>query len=357
MQSNSIQKNGVNKASDSGSKPVQKTQSGFDASSLIRQISDMQERVSEMRMAKAISSENNEDSNGSQKSNNYLEQVYLDRELQYLSRISNLQGQLEEMGINDFSQNSQNNLPNYGNNGQSLAGSFNNGMANSNSVSSDFGNGFQSFLGGIGNGFNSLTEGISNGFNSFKEAVGGGLQAIGTALSDAKNWFVSQLPGATNINENSGKNNGNCWAACLEMVWRLSGGADKNTKTFDGDASTANNDIESRWRSAIGAMDESKGATPEEIAKAAQKNGMKASVSVGTLDSAQAGKTILAVDPSKYKDGLAPSGHAVVFLGIDQASGMALIADPAEQNGPIKVSVSALQNAMDAMGNRMVQIS
>ena len=282
----------------------------------------------------------------------YLGQVNI-REQQYLSQIYEIQSEIEKnnplsgqllSGQSEAFEGSQEN--NFNSFLSNLTNGFSSGMEG-------IGEGFDSFMENFTSGLNSVANGIGDGFNSFTDAVSGGLKAVSTAVSNAKNWFVSQKLGATNINEDGGKDNSNCGFAALEMIRRLRGGK--------GDAITANRDIENDRRASGITMDESKGALPEELARGAQSLGMNAKATVGTLNNAadaieQGKNVILAVDPSKYKSGLVSSGHAVVLLGIDPASGTATIADPAEKDGPITVSLADLGVAMDAMGNRMVEV-
>ncbi len=340
MYNNSINSNGTDKVSGSNS-VAQKSQPSVNVNSLFRQLTDLQEILQEIRQAQNNNGSN--DNENGQTSNPYLNDAISGRELNYLSRISQIQGQLEDAGVKGNSPQ----IENYNSvSNQSLSGQ-------SEAYGSSSSNGFDSVLNGIGDGFKSFTDTLSNGFNSFTDAVGNGFKAVGTAFNNAKNWFVSQLPGATNVNEDSGKNNSNCGFAALEMIRRLRGG--------QGDAMTANTDIENDRRASGITMDESKGALPEELAKGAQNLGMNAKATVGSINDAasvlgQGKNIILAVDPSKYKSGLSPSGHAVVLLAVDPAKGTAILGDPAEQNGPIEVSLKDLGVAMDAMGNRIVEI-
>ena len=339
MRSNSISNNGINKTSGPSNKAQDK--STVNISNLLKQLDEAQKYLAYIRQIQSnnTSTINNSNEGISNRNNNSnINAVYAQREWKSLSQIYDIKGKLEDAGVRNGSPQIENN--NFVS-GQSLGG-------------------FESFLQGVGNNFNSALSSIGNKFNSFTDAVGNSLKAVGVAATNAKNWFVSQIPGPTNVNEDGGKNNGNCWAAALETVYRLRGGKDKDTKTPDGNAQTANSDIE-RWRQNIGLMNEGKGATPEQIAKAAKRGGMNAKSTTGSLSDAASGTKegkyyILAVDPSKYKSGLKPSGHAVVLLGIDPTSGTATIADPAEQN-PTQVKIADLQKAMDTMGNKMVKIS
>ena len=363
MHNTPINNNGTGKVSGSNS-TAQNSKPLVNVNNLFKQLAELQGYVQDMRQARDNNKSNNNGEQGKSTNNGFNESL-IERELQYLSQIFGIQSELDNAGVKGNSPPAEENNPV---SDQSLSGqseafegsseggfsSFLNNLTNSfGSAMEGIGNGFNSALNGISDGAQSLTNTVGNGFNSFTEAVGGGLKAVGTAINNAKNWFVSQLSGATNVNEDGGKYNSNCGFVCLEMIRRLRGG--------EGNAMTANGDIENDRRVSGVVMDESKGALPEELAMGAQNLGMNAKATVGTLKSAadaigQDKNIILAVDPSKYKAGLSPSGHAVVLLSVDPSSGTATIADPAEQNGPITVSLKDLGAAMDAAGNRMVEI-
>jgi len=230
-------------------------------------------------------------------------------------------------------------------------------IASSHTVGSVNGGQANDTMSGFANqGLNSMKDFFGNAANTVGNAVKDGLSGFGNMLGKASEWFVSQIRGASNPNEDGGKNNGNCTFASDVMLARYFG-------VMGGGAGKADSQIE-RMRGLSGAsMDESEGATLSTAAKGLQKLGLNANVGESNISGlmnglSQGKKYMLAVNPEKYEEflgkDLTTSSHAVVLMGI--RNGMALLFDPGS-NKPITVSVGALQNAMGDMGNEVMEVS
>src|SRR3989338_6253643 len=258
----------------------QNTPPPVNVKKLQNELTNLYELLSDIRSTDSNSS------SSSSKSSNYSS-TKVSRESNYLSRIYEIQGELE----------------------RATKSSSNNNSGELSGANSSFGD----FFNAAENGFKSFFDNVSNGFSSLTEGIGNGLKSLGEAAGKAVNWFVSQVPGFSNMNEDGGFNNSNCGFACLEMIYR------KNGK--DGNAMSADSDIE-QIRADAGITDENEGALPEDLARAARKRGLDAQSMNGNLDDAinqlNGGKdVILAVDPAKYKPGYQNGGHAVVLESVD----------------------------------------
>ncbi|GEM_PF-3120824 len=235
---------------------------------------------------------------------------------------------------------------NSGNSGSELGGLFD----------SAFNQAYDSMSGFVNQGYNAVKDFLGNAVDTVGNAVKDGLSAFGNMLGKASEWFVSQIGGSSNPNEDGGPNNGNCAFASSVMLARYFG-------AMGGGAGEADSQIEQMRGLSGASMDESEGTTLSTAAGGLRKLGLNANVgeaSVGDLmNGLNSGKKyMLAVNPEKYEEflgkDLTSSGHAVVLMGI--RDGMALLFDPGT-NKPITVSVGALQNAMSDMGNEVMEVS
>lgn len=299
-----------------------------------QQLAYLQGKLSELRSSNEKS---NSENNGQ---SNYFYEAQQMRESGYISQISNLQSQIgggtSTLGnFNPFSNQNSNSpfIPTQGgqlsNSGYTPSSSGGGGGAAASTAEEP-----KSFLGQIG------------------DAVSGGLQKIGKAISDGADWFVSQLKGNSNTNEDTpDAQNSNCGPTSLLMVGRMLG-------AMGGGSADADNQIE-QVRGMMGAdSDETKWTDTNQLVQGAQAMGLHASASSGknSEDVVKAlqggGKVIVNVNPSGY--GGPDTGHFAVVTAIngDQVT----LYDPAKQ-APITISRSQLDAAMSSKGGHMVSVS
>lgn len=171
---------------------------------------------------------------------------------------------------------------------------------------------------------NQAGTGGSAGSSSLLGTVLGGLSQAAQTLGKVKNWFISQIKGPANKNEDAGEMNGNCGPTALAMILvrrGLEGMKDPNGLIeYIREKMGANTKEEGRgsWTSA------------GQIAQGAKEYGLDAtSSSKNTIEDVKAalndGKDVITlIRPNGPK-----SGHFVVVRGIK--GNTVLLADPSKQ--------------------------
>lgn len=211
------------------------------------------------------------------------------------------------------------------------------------------------FPGGEKSIIDSIYDFGSNAFNSFASGISEGFKSLKNLAGKAADWFVSQIKGRSNPNEDSSVDNGNCAFASSVMLGRIFG-------KLDADPTQADSQIE-YMRSLVGETDEYEGATLATAAKGLQQIGLNTEVGKADISDLAKGlqegkKFMLAVNGERYEEftgkDLKYSPHAVVLMAIQGDS--ALLYDPAEQK-PLVVSLSALKSAMNDMGNEVMTVT
>lgn len=316
-----------------------------------QQLSYLQQKLAEMR----ASNEQFNSENGDQP--NYFREAQQMRESNYSNQIASLQQEISSgsasIGNLNFSSSQGNSSGSIGNfssfsgqeNPLSSMGNFNSSGAGAGITSN------QSSPSAASGG--SILDDIGSIGKSIGNALTDGLQKIGKGISDGANWFVSQLKGDSNSNEDcSNEKNSNCGPTSLLMVARMFG-------AMGGGSADADGEIE-QIRKMMGAdSDESKWTDTNQIVQGAQAMGLSAQSS-GKNDAnsvekelSNGKKVIVNVDPAGYSGGPS-SGHFAVVTAIngDQVT----LYDPAKQ-APITISKSQLTDSMNARGGFMVSIS
>lgn len=300
-----------------------------------QQLSYLQNQLADMRASnEQINSENGGEPN-------YFREAQQMRESNYLNQISSLQQEISSASasIGNFTG------------GMSSSGQGNSSSSIGNFNSSGAGGGISSPSNQGASG-GSLLDDIKSVGKSVGNAVTDGLQKIGKGISDGANWFVSQMGGSSNPNEDfANEKNGNCGPASLLMVGRMFG-------AMGGGAQDADSEIEQVRRMMGGGSDESKWTDTNQLVQGAQSMGLSANASnnndANSVEKELAGgkKVIVNVDPSGY--GGPSTGHFAVVTAIngDQVT----LFDPAKQ-APITINKSQLSAAMGARGGHMVSVS
>jgi len=188
------------------------------------------------------------------------------------------------------------------------------------------------------------------GKSAFK-GVSDGLKSAGKKISEAVNWFVSQIKGGSNSNEDAGGNNQNCGPACLLMIAR-------KLEVMKGGSAEADAQIE-QIRALMGAGSNENVATKtSQLTRGAAGLGLKANYSSGhtgaDVEKAKnSGKEIIAhVNPKEY--GGADANHFVVVKDINSKT--VTLYDPAQQK-PITISRAQFDKALSNHGGFMVEVS
>jgi predicted double-glycine peptidase len=183
------------------------------------------------------------------------------------------------------------------------------------------------------------------------EGVSNGLKSAGEKVSNAVNWFVSQIKGGSNTNEDAGGNNQNCGPANLLMIARKLG-------VMKGGPAEADAQIE-KIRNLMGASSNENAPTKtSELVRGAKALGLNASYSKGNTGADvekawKSGKEIIAhVNPKEY--GGADANHFVVVQSIDSKT--VTLFDPAQQK-PITISRAQFDKALSNHGGFAVQVS
>ncbi len=167
-------------------------------------------------------------------------------------------------------------------------------------------------------------------------------------------WFVSQLGGWSNPNEDAGVNNGNCGFASLAMIYKMFGGKCSPGKI---------DSFLEHLRELCGASkNEQDGSTMDLLETGAKKLGLNAESTTRDINQlaqgiAQGKKYILGIDPEKLYSDTLSSGHAIALLDINLNRGYAVIGDPGNVGGPRRVPLSALGDAMAASDNSVLEVS
>ena len=338
--------------SDKGTKPP------IDVRRLQYDLNYLMNRVAELRQDRENFEAGNSN-NGNNQVRNYFDEANEARIGYYEQRIGNILSTLGSSTSSTTTGLANNNALG----SESLSGVSNSSSSNTplgNSLFSQFG-GFSNF---VNDGFNMANSFINSGLglanNFFNNAlsaipntVGSTFQNFGNMLGNATSWFVSQVKGIFNTNEDT-PDNGNCLFACIASLGRLNG-------VLEGTADSADQQVEDlRAMSGI-SSDEMEGATLADGQKVLTKLGLKAEYDEETtfedLVSGlnQGKKFVLGVNPAKYLSGAADGGHAVVLMGIE--NGMAILADPSQQTPETRVPISALQLAMGDLGNEALAVS
>lgn len=352
--------------SDRGAKPP------IDVRRLQFDLNYLMNRVAELRQDREnFEAENYKDGNTQVK--NYFDEANNARIGYYEQRIGNI---LSTLGSSTSSTTSFGGLTdNNALGSESLSGvngSSSNNTPLGNSLFSPF-NGFSNFINGgfnlasnmFNNGSNMANSFINNGLglaNNFlnnamtavPNAVKGGFQNFGSMLGGATSWFVSQVKGIFNTNEDTADNS-NCILAAAATLGRF-------YQKLGGTAADADQQMEDLRGLGGLTSNEMEGATLGDAGKIMTQLGLKAEYNEETtfedlIEGLNQGKKfILGVNPAKYVADAADGGHAVVLMGIE--GGMAILADPAEQSTPlIRVPLSALQLAMGDVGNETLAVS
>lgn len=352
--------------SDKGTKPP------IDVRRLQYDLNYLMNRVAELRQNREnFEAENYKDGNTQVK--NYFDEANNARIGYYEQRIGNILSTLGRSTANTTSFGGLTNNNALGS--ESLSGVNGSSSSNTplgNSLFSPF-NGFSNFINGgfnlasnmfnngsnMANGFINSGLGLANNFfnnamTAVPNAVSGTFQNFGSMLGNASSWFVSQVKGIFNTNEDT-NDNSNCLFADAATLGRFFG-------KLGGTAADADQQIEDLRGMAGVTSDEVEGATLGDAKKALAKLGLKTEYNEETtfedlVEGLNQGKKfILGVNPAKYVADAADGGHAVILMGIE--GGMAVLADPAEQSTPlIRVPLSALQLAMGDVGNEALAVS
>lgn len=327
----------------SGGSQNKQTNSGpsGDINNLFASLRYLQNQLEDIRHEnKALEEEINPDGNRK----TFLGDARDARESYYENRISDIEVTLSKYGVNRNSSSSSLSASSIGA-GSSVDGEVSESVSGTSDSFFDKGmNALNSAYDFGVNAFNSFVGGVSNGFNALLNMVG-----------EAKNWFVSQIRGWSNPNEDSKINNGNCAFASAVMLGRIFGKLNTNPKRAD-------SQIE-YLRGLVSETDENEGTTLNTAAKALKKIGLTTNVGQGNIEGLRRGlaggnKYLLAVNAERYEEftgkDLAYSPHAVVLMAIE--GDKALLYDPGQQK-PLVVSVNSLRMAMKDMDNQVMAVS
>ncbi len=238
-------------------------------------------------------------------------------------RASNPQ---ESLNTNQNSDNSSNKLPDYNQNiNQQRESNYQSKISNlSYQLKSVTGQDQSNSAAAGGNFFDFLGTAITSGLESIGKAVQNGLGKAGEALGKAGDWFISQIKGPKNPNEDATALNGNCGPTCLAMILAKHGLVDTS------DTNGLIDDV----RKNMGGGEDEEGkkswTNPSQIAQGAQQYGLDATSSSGKnvedIEKALGdGKDVIALIRPNGPD----SGHFVVVKGIE--GNTVQLADPSKQ--------------------------
>lgn len=168
-----------------------------------------------------------------------------------------------------------------------------------------------------------------------------------SVFRDVKDWFISQVKGAYNPNEDV-KGNGNCGPASLTMIAKAFG---KLQVMAEG----ANKAIEeTRKRMGAGTTDASEkdGTSYAQLLKGAASYGLDANQITGKLDAVKEelakGRLVIAHVKRTYMTANPKAGHYTVVTKVE--GDKVYMNDPATSKGPIVISAAEFLKAQQARG-------